>query len=36
MEALAINRKMHMARVNPPGADAPPRGTAIADARSFS
>ena len=33
MEALAINRKMHLERLNPPGADALPRGSAIADLR---
>ena len=33
MEALAINRKMHLERLNPPGTDALPRGSAIADAR---
>ncbi len=33
MEALAINRKMHLERLNPPGTDATPRGSAIADLR---
>lgn len=33
MEALAINRKMHLERLNPPDANAPPRGSAIADLR---
>lgn len=33
MEALAINRKVHLERLNPPDADAPPRGSAIADLR---
>jgi len=33
MEALAINRKMHLDRLGPPEADAVPRGSAIADMR---
>ena len=35
MEALAINRKVHLEGLQPPGADAPPRGSAIADLRGM-
>ena len=31
MEALAINRKMHLKRLDPPKQDASLRGNAIAD-----